>query len=214
MTKEATLLGGLAWGKPNKPGGEPASAVVSAYEALSTENAAMALEALKFSFGGSIREVRVFRNETRVEVVSTDVPEILKWLRDEPELEYKYLSEIAAAEWYKHLQTAERFIYVSYDLYSFKLKSRFYVYCLLPKEAPELTSVADMFTTADWHEREIFDLFGVNFTGHPDLRRILLPAQYDGHPLLKEYPARGKDVWNLGHNVLPSHYDEIIGSII
>jgi NADH-quinone oxidoreductase subunit C len=64
----------------------------------------------------------------------------------------------------------------------------FFVKVSLPKEAPELDSAAFLYAGAEWHEREIFDLLGVRFRSHPDLRRILMPDEYEGHPLLKEFP--------------------------
>ncbi len=70
----------------------------------------------------------------------------------------------------------------------------------LPVEDPSIETVADIWRTADWLEREVYDLMGVTFIGHPDLRRIMLPEEFDGHPLRKEYPMEGDDEWR---NFLP-----------
>ncbi|MEP0813988.1 MAG: NADH-quinone oxidoreductase subunit C [bacterium] len=203
----------VKWGRPNRRGELGAEVVVRNYEDESKAAAENTLARLKAAHGSAIKDVRQFRNEIRVEVAPEALREVLLFLRDEQELEFKYLSQIAGAEWHKNEQTHERFFYVSYDLYSFRLKTRFYVYLVLPEDDPSAPSVADLFSTAEWHEREVFDLFGVDFLGHPDLRRILLPPHYDGHPLRKSYPAHGKDVWELGRHVVPSNYDEIIGTI-
>lgn len=206
------------FGEPNSSkdeDGNPrdASRVLEEYEEESKNTAKRTHERLKEGFGEAILSVREFRNEVRVEVAPSEIPEVLKFLRDERGLLYLYLSQVAGAEWHPGEQTPEKFLYVTYDLYSFLLKSRIYIYAVLPAENPCLPSVTSVFPTAEWHEREVYDLFGIKFEGHPDLRRILLPRDYDGHPLLKEYPVKGKTVWELGKNVVPEHYDEIIGTL-
>ena len=92
---------------------------------------------------------------------------------------------------------------VVYELFSIQYKHRVRVKAFLhdtgdDKVLPAIDTVSDLFLTANWHERECYDLFGIDFTGHPDLRRILLPDRWDGHPLRKEYPFDGKRSWKLG----------------
>ncbi len=200
----------VLWGMPNKAVPGSAEKVIAEYKANSLGASKQAADTLREKFGEKVLDVREFRGEVRVEVAGEDLPEVLRFLRDEPALSFKYLSQAAAAEWHKSEQTPLRTFYVTYDLYSFDLKARISVYAILPKENPHLPSVAHLFTTADWHEREIGDLFGIRFENHPDPRRILLPPNYDGHPLRKDYPARGKALWNLGKNVIPSDLDEIL----
>ena len=76
---------------------------------------------------------------------------------------------------------------IVYNLYSIPLDHHLMVRVTLPRDKPEVQSVCSIWRTANWHEREIFDLFGVQFLNHPDLRRILLPADWEGHPLRKDY---------------------------
>lgn len=76
---------------------------------------------------------------------------------------------------------------VVYNLYSIPFDSHLMLRVVLPRDNPEVPSVAGVYKTADWHEREAYDLFGIRFTGHPDLRRILLPADWEGYPLRKDY---------------------------
>lgn len=76
---------------------------------------------------------------------------------------------------------------VVYNLYSIPFNHHLMIKVTLAREKPEIESVSHIWKTADWHEREIFDMYGVNFLNHPDLRRILMPADWEGHPLLKDY---------------------------
>ena len=76
---------------------------------------------------------------------------------------------------------------VIYNLYSIPFNTHLTLRVVVPRDHPEVPSVTAAYKTADWHEREAFDLFGIRFTGHPDLRRILLPADWEGYPLRKDY---------------------------
>ncbi len=76
---------------------------------------------------------------------------------------------------------------VVYNLYSIPFNHQLGLKITVPRDQPEIASVQDIWRTANWHEREAWDMFGIKFTGHPDLRRILLPADWDGHPLRKDY---------------------------
>lgn len=86
---------------------------------------------------------------------------------------------------------------VNYHLFSTIHYSRLRLKVLLSEDDPEVPSVTTLWKTADWHERETFDMFGVVFTGHPDLRRILLPSDFDGHALRKDYPLRGYEPYSM-----------------
>lgn len=76
---------------------------------------------------------------------------------------------------------------VIYNLYSIPYNHHLMIKVMLPREQPVVETVSHIWKTADWHEREVFDLFGIHFRNHPDLRRILLPADWEGHPLRKDY---------------------------
>lgn len=86
---------------------------------------------------------------------------------------------------------------VNYHLFSTTHFSRLRLKVLLSEDEPDLPTVVGVWKTANWHERETFDLFGVIFDGHPDLRRILLPSDFDGHALRKDYPLRGYEPYSL-----------------
>jgi NADH-quinone oxidoreductase subunit C len=86
---------------------------------------------------------------------------------------------------------------VNYHLFSTKHHNRLRLKVLLSEDDPHVPTVTNIWRTADWHERETFDLFGVIFDGHPDLRRILLPSDFDGHALRKDYPLRGYEPYSM-----------------
>ena len=86
---------------------------------------------------------------------------------------------------------------VNYHLFSTKHYNRLRLKVLLSEDEPNVTTVTTVWKTANWHERETYDLFGVIFEGHPDLRRILLPSDFDGHALRKDYPLRGYEPYSM-----------------
>ena len=86
---------------------------------------------------------------------------------------------------------------VNYHLFSTTHYSRLRLKVLLSEDDPKVPSVTTLWKTADWHERETFDMFGIVFDGHPDLRRILLPSDFDGHALRKDYPLRGYEPYSM-----------------
>jgi NADH-quinone oxidoreductase subunit C len=86
---------------------------------------------------------------------------------------------------------------VNYHLFSTKHFNRLRLKVLLSEDEPHVGTVSTVWKTANWHERETYDLFGVIFDGHPDLRRILLPSDFDGHALRKDYPLRGYEPYSL-----------------
>jgi NADH-quinone oxidoreductase subunit C len=112
---------------------------------------------------------------------ATDLTKVCSLLHNHPTTYFDMLSCVTA------IDNAPDAIDVIYTLYSIPFNQQVSLKVLLTREAPEVDSVASIWKTADWHEREAFDLLGVKFTGHPDLRRILLPADWEGFPLRKDY---------------------------
>ena len=115
--------------------------------------------------------------------------DVLAWLRDEPTQQFDYLTDVTAVEY----RDPERPLEVVYQLRSLRRKADLRVKVALDKREPlEVRSVVDLWRGADWLERETFDMFGIVFTGHPDLRRILMWETYaEGYPLRKDFPLRG-----------------------
>jgi len=110
--------------------------------------------------------------------------EIMRLLRDEPGLDFEMLTDVTAVD---YLGEEPRFELV-YHLYSVKRNHRVRIKSRVPESAPEIASLVSLWPSADWMEREVWDLYGIRFLGHPDLRRILLYEEFEGHPLRKDYP--------------------------
>jgi len=137
----------------------------------------------------AIQSIGTFRDETWIVVARDRLLDVCKFLKEDPELAFDFLSFVCGVDYYPSQPRFE----VVYQLYSTKHHHRFRVKTKVPEDDPKVPSVVTIWPTADWHERETYDLFGIEFQGHPDLRRILLPADWVGHPLRKDYPLRGPE---------------------
>jgi NADH-quinone oxidoreductase subunit C len=147
-------------------------------------------DALRTRFGDAISRVDVVWGETTVIVERARVNEIVRWLHDDPSQRYDYCSDVTAVE-YRDL---ERPIEVVWHLRSLPFRRFLRLKAMIPKGQPlEVPSVWDIHKGVDWMERECYDMFGIRFAGHPDLRRILMWEQYkEGFPLRKDFPLRGR----------------------
>ena len=100
---------------------------------------------------------------------------------------YNFLEDLTAVDW---LPATPRF-QISYHILSHQLKERIRLRVMVDSASPSLDSITDVWPSANYYEREVFDLFGVRFDGHPNLRRIMMPEEWQGHPLRKDYPVEG-----------------------
>ena len=100
---------------------------------------------------------------------------------------YNFMEDVTAVDWYP----SEPRFQITYHILSHTLKARVRLIVLLPGDAPAIDSIVPVWPAANFYEREIFDLFGVHFTGHPNLTRIMMPLDWQGHPLRKDYPVEG-----------------------
>ncbi len=135
----------------------------------------------------AVAEARVFRGELTVVVPREQLRHAAEFLRGDPELQFVFLSDITATD---RFPIEPRFA-VNYHLVSLERRERLRLKVRVSGDTPVVDSVTAVWPTADWHEREIFDLFGVRFEGHPDLRRLLMPDDWEGYPLRKDYPVEG-----------------------
>ena len=141
------------------------------------------------------RLARLSLDETRGQAVvvatAADVIEALRTLRDDPELRFDLLADVTAVD---YLGRSPRFEVV-YQLASIALHHRLRVKLPVDGDAPVVPSASALWKSALWGEREAFDMFGIRFEGHPDLRRILMYPEFQGHPLRKDYPLNQR--WSL-----------------
>lgn len=147
--------------------------------------------AVKSTLPDAVADIHTFRNETTIIVHTANVIEVARYLRDTPGLVYNFLSDISAVDYYPEFDRPGRFG-VSYHLYSMlynrRLRVKTYVGEEDDDENPVVPSMTVVWPAANWLEREIFDMMGIEFEGHPDMRRILMPADWDGHPHRRDYP--------------------------
>jgi len=147
------------------------------------------LEKLKEKFTKSILEVAEFRGELAIVLRKEDIVPICQFLRDDPELSYNFLSDLCGVDW---PEREPRFDVV-YNLYSIEKNHRVRLKVQVD-EGESVPSVTSVWSGANWFEREVFDMFGIRFDGHPDLRRILMPEDWEGHPLRKDFPLTKEEV--------------------
>jgi NADH-quinone oxidoreductase subunit C len=156
------------------------------------------LEKIKSQFKDSVTTVlspdsSKGSGQAHVIVSRESILEVLSFLRDDPELDFKLLSDVTAVD---HLylelpEIPERYAVV-YQLTSFSKGHRIRLKAPVPEDDPKIPSACKLWKAALWGEREAHDMYGIKFEGNPDLRRLLMPANYDGFPLRKDYPLRGR----------------------
>ena len=142
-------------------------------------------DSLERSFGEKLQHKTEFRGETTCAIAASDLREIAKFCRDD--LSFDYLLDITSID---NFGEEPRFEIV-YHLYSMPHGASLRLKLKLSEEVGALDTVSDIWPTADWHEREIYDMMGIKFNGHPDLRRILMWDGYPFFPLRKDFPLAG-----------------------
>ena len=146
------------------------------------------IKKLKEKFPASSLKEETFRGEVNVTVPKEEIFEICKFLSSDPDLQYQFLTDLCGVD---HFPKTPRFEVV-YLLYSFKNNHRLRLKTRVG-EGESVVSVESIWKAANWLEREAYDLFGISFKNHPDMRRILLWEGYEGHPLRKDFPVEGPD---------------------
>lgn len=146
-------------------------------------------------FGDKISAAFASDKHPRVHVEAGNWRALAEFLRRDPSLQLDWLANLTGVDY-----VADEKFAVVYDLWSYDLRHSFAVKVFCPREDPHVPTVADLWRAADWQEREAYDMLGIVFDGHPDLRRILLADDWDGFPLRKDY-------------VFPREYHGIPGSV-
>jgi len=135
----------------------------------------------------AIESVKYDREEMTIYIEPGSIRQVCSLLRDNPACPFNFLSDVTCVDW---LPQEPRFEVV-YHLLSIPRKERVRLKVRLSGSSPVLDSMVPVWPAANYFEREIYDLFGVRFSGHPYLRRLLMPEDWDGHPLRKDYPVEG-----------------------
>jgi NADH-quinone oxidoreductase subunit C len=135
----------------------------------------------------SIADVKFDRDEMTIWLDRSNLREACALLRDDPECAYNFLSDVTCVDWFP----AEPRFEVVYHLLSIPKKDRVRLKVRLDSASPAVESLTSLWPGANYFEREVFDLFGIRFNGHPYLRRLLMPEDWEGHPLRKDYPVEG-----------------------
>jgi len=148
---------------------------------------ASVLERLKSHLHDSLLESTEFRQELTIVVGKERIVEVCSFLKSDPELQYDFLSDLCGIDMF----TPEKRFAVNYNVLSLKTKHRLRVKVFVDEDDPKVPTVSGIWGAANAHERETYDMFGIVFLGHPDLRRMYMPEDFEYYPLRKDFPLMG-----------------------
>lgn len=166
-------------------GGPDEAAATSNPHAKSTTFVPEIIEALRAEFGEAVGEVTLYANEQTVYVDKAKIADVCLFLRDQKG--FNYLADMGGIDRF----TEEDRFEVYYNIVSIKGRMRLRVKVRIDESEITVGTISGVYKAAEWNEREVFDMFGIQFEGHPDLRRMYLPDDFKHHPLRKEFPALG-----------------------
>jgi len=143
---------------------------------------------VKENFNTAIVDCRIFRGELTFIIKKDYITDVALFFRDNEQLGCNFLSDLCGVDKVK----TEGIFEVIYHLYSISNNHRVRLKVPIPSGYPYISTATNIWETANWHERETFDMFGIVFEGHPNLCKILMPDEFEGHPLRKDYPLDGR----------------------
>ena len=207
-SRGADSPGGTGSGNPNMAAGEHTALLDSAIDLQLSEHLRRIRDRMLAAFPDA--GVTGFRGELTIEVEPQQVDDALTFARDDDDLRCEMLSDVSAVHWPAgrkresaqettgwpayEMGTDDGRVEIDYIVRSLEHNHLFRIRTTVPDDAPILPSATSVYRSANFLEREVYDMFGVEFTGHPDLRRILMPDEWQGHPLRKDYPLGGVEV--------------------
>ena len=159
----------------------------------------MSAQSLADRLGRRFDSLVVARGEVTITAPRDRLLDAMIYLRDEPDLSFGWLSDVSCTDW----PGRDPRIWMAYHLYSMEHRHRVRVKVGLPPDDLRAPSVSGLHPTADWQEREVYDFFGVTFDGHPNLKRIIMPDDWVGHPLRKDHPLGGVSTQYKGAFIPP-----------
>ncbi|HUV31493.1 MAG TPA: NADH-quinone oxidoreductase subunit C [Acidobacteriota bacterium] len=156
-------------------------------------------EFLQSRFAEAILREETFRGDHSFHIRPQALMDICEALYQDDELDVRYLADITSVDWIGHEEDKNGRFEVVYNLYSLKHKYRFFLKAFLPGDEPRIQSLTSLFNGANWLEREVWDMMGIVFVGHPDLTKILTADELEGHPLRRDFPLTWEQpqfTWN------------------
>jgi len=145
------------------------------------------VNSLKEKFGKAVEEISDFRNDLSITITKDKLIDATKFLKENPELQFVMCKDVTAIDW---ATRKNRFTTV-YHIYSFKLNFTLRLKVNIEENPPTVESVVSIWPSAEWYERETFDMYGIEFLNHPDLRRMYMPEGFEYYPLRKDFPLLG-----------------------
>ena len=156
----------------------------------------LAVQKVQEKYPDAILDVSDTRGELTITVRKDVIHELMAFLKGDSELAYNFLADVTAVDYSSMEDVLMKYDYarfmVVYHLLSTTRKERLRIKVPVHEKEPSIPSMTSVWKVANWLERETYDMFGITFENHPDLRRILMPDDYEGHPLRKDYPLRGR----------------------
>ena len=146
------------------------------------------IEQIQKKFSGMLISTHDFRGDETIVIKRESLMDVMRFLKDNPELDFNILMDLSAVDYLNFGESRPRFEVV-YHLFSLKDSRRIRIKVPVEEKDPNLPSVTSIWPAADWYEREVWDMFGIRFTGHTHLKRILMYEEFLGHPLRKDYPV-------------------------
>ncbi|MDF1611058.1 NADH-quinone oxidoreductase subunit C [Stygiobacter electus] len=151
------------------------------------DNKELIIQKLKENFSDSIVEISDFRDDLSITIKPNVIFDVAKFLKENDELLFVMCKDVTAIDW----ATRKNRFTVVYHIYSFKLNFNLRLKSNLEAEPYQIESVTSIWQSANWYERETYDMYGIEFLNHPDLRRMYMPEGFEYHPLRKDFPVLG-----------------------
>lgn len=145
------------------------------------------VEKVKKKFGESLEEVSDFRNDLCITIKKDQIVNLGKFLKEDPDLQFIMCKDVTAIDW----ATRKKRFTTVYHIYSFKLNYTLRLKSNIDDDPPTIETVSSIWQSANWYERETWDMYGIKFVNHPDLRRMYMPEGFEYHPLRKDFPVLG-----------------------
>lgn len=160
---------------------------------------------LQERFGPDVAGIEPSVDMPTLTVTAAKVEEVLRYLKQEAEPAYERLEDLTAVDESARRIPPEKGFTLVYHLLSFTTARRLRIKAGLPAAEPSASSICSLWPSANWYEREVFDMFGIDFRGHPNLQRLIMPHDWEGHPLLKNHPYRATGMTSYGFNEARRH---------